>query len=183
VESAYDFEVAVAARADVIAHLPGFWPDAARIKAKGPGIYRISEDAAGRAARQGTAVVTTVGDALRTNSTPGAREQIIDALRWNFVILKRHGVKVAIGSDEYRSTSIPEALAIAEAGLMTNAEVLQSLSVTTPSVIFPRRAPFGLVAGAPANFIAVDRNPLEDLESITRISLRVKGGRELYIAP
>jgi hypothetical protein len=74
-------------------------------------------------------------------------------------------------------------LAIAEAGLMTNAEVLQSLSVTTPSAIFPRRAPFGLVAGAPANFIAVDRNPLEDLESITRISLRVKGGRELYIAP
>jgi hypothetical protein len=182
VESAYDFEVAVAARVDLIAHLPGFWPDADRIKAKGPGIYRISEDAAGRAGRQGTVVVTTVGDALRTNATPAAREQIIDVLRWNLVVLKRYGVKVAIGSDEYRSTSIPEALAIAEAGLMTNAEVLQSLSVTTPSAIFPSRAPFGLAVGAPANFIAFDRNPLEDLKSITRISLRVKEGRELNIA-
>ena len=182
VESAYDFEVAVAARADLIAHLPGFWPDPDRIKAKGPGIYRISEDAAGRAARQGTVVVTTVGDALRPNATPGVREQILDVLRWNFAVLKRHGVKLAIGSDVYRSSSVPEALAIAKAGLMTNAEVLQSLSVTTPAAIFPRRAPFGLAVGAPASFIAFDRNPLEDLESITRIGLRVNGGRELSIA-
>jgi hypothetical protein len=182
VESAYDFEVAVAARADLVAHLPGFWPDADRIKAKGPDIYRISEDAARRAARQGTVVVTTVGDALRTNATPGERAPVIDVLRWNFDILKRHGVKVAIGSDVYRSTSVPEALAIAEAGLMSNAEVLQSLSVTTPSAIFPRRAPFGVAEGASANFIAFDRNPLEDLESITRISLRVKQGRELHVA-
>ena len=33
-----------------------------------------------------------------------------------------------------------------------------------------------------ANFIAFDRNPLGDLEAITRISLRVKGGRELQLA-
>jgi hypothetical protein len=182
VESAYDFEVAVAARADLIAHLPGFWPDADRLKAKGPGIYRISEDAARRAARQGTVVITTVGDVLRTNATPDARGLVVDMLRWNFDVLKRHGVKIAIGSDQYRSTSVPEALTIAQAGLMTGAEVLQSLSVITPAAIFPQRAPFGLAEGAPASFIAFDRNPLEDLESITRVSLRVKGGRELHLA-
>jgi hypothetical protein len=182
VESAYDFEVAVAARADLIAHLPGFWPDADRIKAKGPGIYRISEDAAQRAARQGTVVITTVGDVLRTNATPEARGQVVDVLRWNFDVLKRHGVKIAIGSDQFRSTSVPEALTIAEAGLMTSAEVLQSLSVTTPAAIFPQRAPFGLAEGAPASFIAFDRNPLEDLESIKRVNLRVKGGWELHLA-
>jgi hypothetical protein len=33
--------------------------------------------------------------------------------------------------------------------------------------------------GAPASFVAVDRDPLADLESITRVSLRVKEGREL----
>jgi hypothetical protein len=65
---------------------------------------------------------------------------------------------------------------------MTGAEVLQSLSVITPAAIFPQRAPFGLAEGAPASFIAFDRNPLEDLESITRVSLRVKGGRELHLA-
>ena len=182
VESAYDFDVAVAARADLIAHLPGFWPDPLRVKAKGPDIYRISEDAAQRAARQGTVVITTVGDALRENATPDVREQFLDVLRWNFNVLKRHGVKIAIGSDEYQSSSVPEALTIAQAGLMTNAEVLQSLSVTTPAAIFPQRTPFGLAEGAPANFIAVDRDPLENLEAITKIRLRVKGGRELNLA-
>jgi hypothetical protein len=182
VESAYDFDVAVAARADLIAHLPGFWPDAVRIKAKGPGIYRISEDAARRAARQGTVVITTVGDALREDMPPDVRAQFLEVLQWNFDVLKRHGVKIAIGSDEFRSTSVPEALAIAHAGLMTRAEVLQSLSVTTPAAIFPQRAPFGLAEGAPASFIAFERDPLEDLESITKVSLRVKGGRELHLA-
>ena len=91
-------------------------------------------------------------------------------------------MRIAIGSDQYRSSSVPEALTIAQAGLMTSAEVLQSLSVTTPAAIFPQRAPFGLAEGAPANFVAFDRNPLEDLESIARVSLRVKGGRELRLA-
>ncbi len=182
VESAYNFEVAVAARADLIAHLPGFWPDAVRMKAKGPGLYRISEDAARRAARQGTIVITTVGDAIRENTTPESRGPFLDVLRSNFDVLKRHGVRIAIGSDEFRSTSVPEALAIAQAGLMTRAELLQSLSVTTPAAIFPQRAPFGLAEGAPASFIAFDRDPLKDLESITRVSLRVKGGRELHLS-
>jgi imidazolonepropionase-like amidohydrolase len=176
----YDFDVAVTAGADLIAHLPGFWPDPVRLGAKRPGLYRISEDAARRAASQGTVVVTTIGDALRASATPDAR-QIVDVLRWNFDVLKRHGVRIAIGSDEFRSTSVPEALAIAQAGLMTGAEVLQSLSVTTPAAIFPQRAPFGLAEGAPASFVAVDRDPLADLESLTRVSLRVKDGRELHV--
>jgi len=181
VESAYDFDVAVAAGADLIAHMPGFAPDADRIKAKGAGIYRITEDAVKRAARQGTIVITTIGTEVLRNLAPDLRSQVMEALRWNFDVLKRHGVKIAIGSDQTRSSSVPEALTIAQAGLMTNAELLQSLSVTTPAAIFPQHAPFGLAEGAPANFIAFDGNPLEDFESITRISLRVKAGRELRL--
>jgi len=180
VESAYDFDVAVAAGVDLIAHMPGFWTDVERLKAKGPGIYRISEDAAQRAARQGTVVITTVGTDDLKRATPDRRAQVLEVLRWNFDILKRHGVPIAIGSDQYGSSSVPEALTIAQAGLMTRAEVLQSLSVTTPAAIFPQRAPFGLAEGAPASFIAFDRNPLEDFESITRVTLRVKDGRELH---
>jgi hypothetical protein len=182
VDSAYDFDVAVTAGADLIAHLPGFAPDADRIKAKGASIYRLSEDAVRRAGRQGTVVITTINTDVLRNSTPEVRTQVFDALRWNFDVLKRHGVRIAIGSDQTRSSSVPEALMIAQAGLMTSAELLQSLSVTTPAAIFPQRAPFGLAEGAPASFIAFDRNPLEDLESITRISLRVKDGRELRLA-
>jgi len=181
VESAYDFEVAVAAGADLIAHMPGFWWDPDRITAKGFSIYRISEDVAQRASRQGTIVMTTIGTESLRNATPHLRAQVIDVLRWNFDLLKRHGVKIAIGSDQFRSSSVPEALTIAQAGLMTSAELLRSLSVTTPAAIFPQRAPFGLAEGAPANVIAFDGNPLDDLEAITRISLRVKSGRELRV--
>ena len=56
------------------------------------------------------------------------------------------------------------------------------LAETTPAAIFPQRAPFGLAEGAPANFIALERNPLEDLEAISWVSLRVKGGRELLLS-
>jgi imidazolonepropionase-like amidohydrolase len=181
VESARDFEVAVAAQADLIAHMPGFWPDAARVKAKGAEVYRIPEGAARRAARQGTVVITTVGDAVQEGD-PDLRALVLPVLRWNFDVLKRHGVKIAIGSDEYRSDSVSEALVIARAGLLTNAEVIQALSVTTPAAIFPKRSPFGLAEGAPASFIAVERDPLEDLEAMTRIGLRVKDGRELDLA-
>jgi hypothetical protein len=181
VESAYDFDVAVAAGADLVAHLPGFWLDADRIRTKGAGIYRISEDAAQRAARQGTIVITTIGTESLRDATPDVRAQAMEVFRWNVDVLKRHGVKIAIGSDQTRSSSVPEALTIAQARLMTNAELLQSLSVTTPAAIFPQRGPFGLAEGAPANFIAFDRNPLDDLEAITKLSLRVKAGRDLRL--
>jgi hypothetical protein len=179
VESAYDFDVAVAAQADLIAHLPGFWPDAVRLDAKGADIYRIADDAARRAGRQGVVVITTLSDALQL--APDTRAQVMQALRWNFDLLKRHRVRIAIGSDEYSSSSVPEALAIARAGLMSNAEVLEALSVTTPAAIFPQRGPFGLAEGAPADFLAFERNPLDDLEAITKIGLRVKAGRELSL--
>jgi hypothetical protein len=39
------------------------------------------------------------------------------------------------------------------------------------------------VEGGPANFIAFDRNPLDDLESITSVSLRVKAGRDVRLRP
>jgi hypothetical protein len=180
VESAYDFDVAVAAGVDLIAHIPGFWTDPDRIKAKGLGIYRISDDAARRAARQGTVVVTTIGTEDLRNAAPDRRAQVLEVLRWNFDVLKRHAVSIAIGSDQFRSSSVPEALTIVQAGLMSSVEVLQSLSVTTPAAIFPQRAPFGLAEGAPASFVAFERNPLEDFESITRPRLRVKEGRELF---
>jgi hypothetical protein len=44
VESAGDFEVAVAVGVDIIAHMPGFWPDAQRIASKGVGIYEIKDE-------------------------------------------------------------------------------------------------------------------------------------------
>ncbi len=181
-ESAYDFDVAVAAGVDVIAHMPGFWPDPIRVKGKGPVSTVLQKKPRYALPARATVVITTVGDAIRENTTPDVRAAFLDVLRSNFNVLKRHRVKIAIGSDEYGSTSVPEALAIARSGMMTSVEVLQALSVTTPAAIFPQRAPFGLAEGALANFIGFERDPLRDVESITRVSLRVKEGFELNLA-
>jgi hypothetical protein len=191
VESAYDFEVAVRARADVIAHMPGFWPVPERIAAQGIGLYRISEDAARRAGRQRVTVVTTFGESLRAITQPSSadardnpelaalRQPLLDMYRHNLAVLTRHGVRIAIGSDQFRSTSIPEALALHEAGLMTPTALLRALTTDTAATVFPKRAPFGLAEGAPADFLVFDESPLADFTAIQRVRRRVKAGTEL----
>ena len=183
VESARDFDIAVSGGADVIAHFPGFWPDPARIGEKGTAIYQISEAAAARAGSNHVIVVTTLGEALRTlesDSTYAARrEDMLRVYRANLARLSASGVRLAVGSDQFRSTSVPEALAIARAGLLPPVALLRALTIDTPAMIFPQRAPFGLAEGAPADFLVFDEDPLADISAITRIARRVKAGEEL----
>jgi imidazolonepropionase-like amidohydrolase len=182
VESAYDFDVAINAGADVIAHFPGFWPAEDRIKAKGWTIYEISDAIAAKAARQRTAVVTTIGESLRLMETAqGAafRDPLLKVYRQNFARLRAHAVRLAIGSDQFRSTSVPEALDIHKAGLLPPAELLRALTTDAAATIFPRRAPFGLAEGAPADFLVFADDPLADFTAIQRISRRVKAGETL----
>jgi hypothetical protein len=183
VESAVDFEVAVAAGVDIIAHMPGFWPDARRIANKGVGIYEIRDEFARRAGRQHITVVSTMGDALRGfDSDPAAasyRQAMLGVYRHNFAILAKYGVRIAIGSDQYRSTSVPEALAIHKAGLMDTASLLRALSSDAAATIFPARSPFNLAEGSPADFLVFGTNPVADFTAIQQVRLRVKDGREL----
>jgi hypothetical protein len=183
VESAADFEVAVTAGADIIAHMPGFWIDTRRIAQKGAGIYEISDEFARRAGRQHMTVVTTIGGALHDlDSDPalgGFRQAMLDVYRHNFEILAKYGVRIAIGSDQFRSTSIPEALAIQKASLMNPASLLRSLSSDAADTVLPNRAPFNLSEGAPADFLVFDTDPVSDFTAIQHVRLRIKDGREL----
>jgi imidazolonepropionase-like amidohydrolase len=185
VESAYDFEVAAKAGVDVFAHLPGFWPDPARIAAKGSVIYRISDDVAAVAGRQKARAVTTVYETLKTITEQKEymqyREPMLELLRHNLDVLAAHGVTIAIGSDQFRATSVAEALEIHKAGLMTPAALLRALTVDAAATIFPARAPFGAVERAPADFLVLDGDPLVDFTAIQRIRLRVKAGEELRV--
>jgi hypothetical protein len=184
VESAYDFDVAVRAGVDIIAHMPGFWPDPARIAAKGVGIYEISDASAALAASRHVTVVTTVGEALRfawASRDPGVRDALLGLYHHNFEVLMQHGVRIAVGSDQFRSTSLPEALDIARAGLMPLAALLRAFSTDGAATIFPARAPFGLAEGAPADFLVLDGNPLVDFTAVQHIARRVKAGRDLEL--
>ena len=184
VESAYDFEVATKAGVDLFAHLPGFWPDPARLASKGFGIYRIADDMAALAGRHKARAVTTVYDALKAVTEQKEyiqyREPMLELLRHNLDVLAAHGVPIAIGSDQFRTTSVAEALEIHKAGLMAPAALLRALTVDAAATIFPKRAPFGLVEGAPADFLVLDADPLADFTAIQRIRLRVKRGQEVH---
>jgi imidazolonepropionase-like amidohydrolase len=185
VESAYDFDVAAKAGADVFAHLPGFWPDGARIASKGFGLYRISDESAAIAGQHKARVVTTIYETLKTVTEQKAymelREPVLEVLRHNLDVLAAKGVTIAIGSDQFRTTSVAEALEIRKAGLMTSAALLRALTVDAAATIFPARAPFGPVEGAPADFLVLDGDPLVDFTAIERVRLRVKAGEELAV--
>jgi imidazolonepropionase-like amidohydrolase len=181
VESARDFVIAVDAGADLIAHLPGFWPDPKR----SPEIYRMTADSVGKAARRGVAVITTLGSALREMVPPAftvdQRGAMMNVYRHNLELLRRHRVRIAIGSDNFRGTSVDEALQLHAAGLMEPPELLRALSIDGPAAVFPNHRPSGVEEGALADFLVLEGNPLEDFSAIRRIAIRVKAGEELNL--
>jgi hypothetical protein len=192
VESAFDFEVAVKSGVDLIAHLPGFWPDTERIAKHGFDIYKIREETAQMAGRNKTIVVTTLGETLQSivrNPVPirasvhpelaPIGDALLELYRQNLAILIKHGARLAIGSDQFRDTSVTEALEIKKAGLMEAAPLLKALSSDTAAAIFPQWGPFGLAEGAHADFLVLDDDPLKNFDAIRKIRIRVKGGEVL----
>jgi hypothetical protein len=180
VETAEDFHVAVSAGVDEIGHMPGF-----RGNEKGrlpdPGRYVIRDSDAAVAGRRGVPVVTTLqlGAGSYAPDGPDSLERRrFDALhRRNLRTLRRFHVPVAIGSDNYRTTSVPEALYLAQLGVFDNAELLRLWSVVTPQVIFPGRRIGRLQPGYETSFLLLDGDPTADFTNTQRIRLRVKQGR------
>ena len=85
-------------------------------------------------------------------------------------------MNIAIGSDDVEQTSLGEIRYLKDLGVFDNRTLLQMWAVNTVKTIFPRRKVSALREGYEGSFIALDGNPLEDLEAVTRIKLRVKQG-------
>jgi len=162
VMSASDFEVAVHAGVDLVAHLPGFAPGAAFTDDEGhpylsalesdPGRYRVSVEAAARAAERDIKVVTTVSGGSPTAS-------IAENLR----TLRDAGVPILIGSDRGEFHSVDEAVFLVQHELMPAREAVHSLAVTTPRFLFPERDIGSFTPGAEATFVALRGDPLADI--------------------
>jgi imidazolonepropionase-like amidohydrolase len=180
VMSAHDFDVAVDAGVDIIGHMPGFAPGPAFTENEShpwlldllnqPGRYEISSAMAERAARNGVSVMTTVA----TDHPPSA------SIVHNFSVLQAADVRLLIGSDQGEGTSINEAIYLASHGLMTPAEILESLSVDTPKTLFPKRKIGVLAAGNEATFVVLPDNPVERFETIERVEMVIKQGKTLF---
>jgi imidazolonepropionase-like amidohydrolase len=132
--------------------------------------------------------VTTLGELLRAleNATPGTTAQtranaILELHRQNLERLRAHHVRVAIGSDEYGSNSVGEALAIARSGLMEPDELLRAWCQNGAETIFPARKIGRLEEGYEASFLVLGGDPLEDFDHVCDIRLRVKQGFALAL--
>lgn len=183
VETAADFHNALVAGADQIGHLPGFRGDE-KTTLPNPSRYEISDADAALAARNGTFVITTVGDAqsLSLNGADSSTRRGLDALAArNLAVLKRHRVRIAVGSDTYRRTSLYEADYLNALGVFTPAELLRTWTETTANAIFPDRKIGKLEPGYEASFLVLEGDPLASFDNVKRIRLRVKQGEILQI--
>jgi hypothetical protein len=184
IESAADFHHASIAGVDEINHLPGFRADGKLP----PSIYEISEEDAELAAEKGVVVVTTLGAiiaALRqidpqSTDEPTA-QKYLDLLVRNLALLKKYGVRIAIGSDSYRQTSLEEALRLHELNVFDNQELLKMWCETTPATIFPRRMIGHLQKGYEASFLVLSDDPIKDFLNVQKIEIRVKQGEILSL--
>jgi hypothetical protein len=177
VESAADFHNALLAGVDEINHTPGFRVSG-DVKSHSISEFQISEADAKYAARHGVTVVTTLASTTQIN--PAAKFNERDELnRRNLMLLKKYHVKLALGSDNYRSDTVPEALYLAWLGVFENRELLSIWCRDTASTIFPKRKIGELKEGYEPSFLVLKANPLQDFTAVQHISVAVKQGQIL----
>lgn len=171
VYSAADFAAAVRAGVDEINHLPGIRIDPGTNEAD----YLITPEDAKRAAKQGIFVVTTVNIAT-IYAKDEALAKVQSVQRKNLQLLKQNGVRLAVGSDNYLTTSVEEAMYLKSLNIFDNAELLKMWSLTAAQTIFPDRKIGQLREGYEASFIVLRGNPLENFEAVKNIQQRFKQG-------
>jgi imidazolonepropionase-like amidohydrolase len=177
VETAADFHVAIAAGVDEVEHVPGFrGNERGKLPELSP--FLVNPGDAALAGRRSTIVVTTLGGAAYKpiNGKDSALRVRFDSLaRMNISMLKVNGVRLVLGSDDYKSTSLSEAKYIQSLRCLSNAEILTAWA-DGASAMFPARQVGKLKSGYEASFLVLAGNPLTDFSNLERILLRVKDG-------
>lgn len=176
VVTAADFRHAVAGGVDEVADVPGgsdLPVDAFRLT------DADAEVAAGRRMTVVTALAKLAID-LRRDSA-GTADRIRDVYAPNVEVLRRHGVRLLVGTDLIHQSAALELRVLGRLGLFSSLELLTMWSVTTPQAIFPRRKIGELADGYEASFLVLAGDPLQDFAHTQHIVLRVKQGRRLDI--
>ncbi len=186
VETAADFHSATMAGVDEINHMPGFRPDRNDIaNYTNLSRYEISEADARLAGRKQIVVVTTMGETIEQTFNEKLIERdrlaVRETLVKNLQILRKHNVSIAIGSDSFRQTSVPEALSLARLQAFDNLTLLKMWCEATVATIFPKRRIGHLKEGYEASFLVLTGNPLADFTNVKTIELRVKQGELLAL--
>jgi imidazolonepropionase-like amidohydrolase len=109
------------------------------------------------------------------------RAAVRGMLARNLRLLHRHGVPIAIGSDSFRQTSVPEALSLHRLGVFDNLTLLKMWCETTAAAIFPKRKIGHLKPGYEASFLVLGGDPLQDFTNVRKIETRIKQGELLAL--
>lgn len=164
-----DFHNAVVAGVDEIAHIPQL--DVAPI---------ATEDARLAAAKRIVVDTTLLAPLASLVQERVVREPDLPAIRRaqaaDLKLLRESGVRLAVGSDNVADSSVRELFHLKELGVFDNLTLLKMWAETTPQSIFPKRKIGALSDGAEASFLALEGNPLEDLQNVRRIRQRFKQG-------
>ena len=174
VDTAADFDTAVRAGADWIAHLPG------TVNALGESAERflISPESAQLAAQQKTSVITATASSALFKMAPEDLAALRHVQARNLQTLKAAGVSLLLGSDVFTDTSLIELRELVAAQVFSPAELLKIASIDTPRALFPKRQIGCFEPGCEASFLLLATDPLLDLKTMTPL-LRVKQGRLL----
>lgn len=165
IATASDFHYAVAAGVDEIAHLPPVGEPIALEDAILAAKRRIVVDTTYRNAVPSLLRMHVVREA-DVRATEGA----------NLKLLLQQGVILAVGSDDPNDTSLKEFEYLQSLGVFNNLTLLKMWSETTPRTIFPNRRIGMLREGYEASFLALEGNPLKDLDNVRKIKMRFKQG-------
>ncbi|HET9057058.1 MAG TPA: hypothetical protein VFN30_09460 [Chitinophagaceae bacterium] len=181
VETAVDFHNALVAGVDEINHMPGF----RTVEGYGMDMYKISDADAKLAAKNKTIVVATMGNMIRnifnTIDTVPASKEKKEMVIYNFNVLTKNKVQLAIGSDKYRENSRYEIENIARLNIFDNVTLLKMWCETTVRAIFPKRKVGYLKDGYEASFLVLNGNPIKDFKNTGRINMRIKSGMILPV--
>lgn len=165
VATAHDFHVAVEAGVDEVAHLP-------EIHNGKP----ISQEDAIMAKEKGILVVTTASLVKKDKEAPNYSD-LVENVRSNLQLLKKEGVKLAIGSDTYNDNSVGEFQFLYDLNIFSNLELLKMWCEHASTTTLPNRKIGYLKEGYEANFLVLDVNPIEDIRLVNEaIVLKVKQG-------
>ena len=186
VDTADDFRIGLDIGVDGFGHLPGYvWN--AQVN---PEKYRLTGADIARAAEQNVFITPTAifaqvyatqfgSDGTQTIDKK-RRDAVNQFIREELERLYKAGVRIAIGADQHRSTSMLELDYLHnELELFDAATLLEIGTYATPSSIFPDRRIGRFETGYEASFLALERNPLEDWSALGTISLRIKQGNVL----
>lgn len=173
IETAHDLRVAAEAGVRVAMHLPDYDGSDAEDAAR----YAITPDLARLVAERGMAVVPTYWLAEANSDALGAEGlAAADALhRANLRALGDAGVTILSGTDGNPPALMVELGRWVETGGLTQEEALAAF-LNTGRYLFAEERLGCLDPGCRADFLVLRGDPREDLDALTRIDARVKGG-------